>query len=175
MVRAAFEEEDEIAGEGVFGLDPLHLVILTPRGTRDVYAQCALEDELGEATAIEGVGSGSAGSVGIAELLARNSEDLLAHAGYFSASRFDRRHVQGFDQFDRTRGHRFRGLRRKDQAVRINSSLLDDLMVKNNKINEPAILNSYAKSSDLLESLRTGCDDKLVAKLHKIAEALNLK
>ena len=108
MVRATFEEKDEIAGEGVFGLDTLHLSVLTPRGARDVHAQCALEDELGEATAIEGVGSDSAGSVGIAELLSRNGEDLLAHTCYFRASRFGRSYVQSFGQFDRTLGHRLR-------------------------------------------------------------------
>ena len=108
MVRATFEEKDEIAGEGVFGLDAFHLFVLTPRGARDVHAQCALEDELGEATAIEGVGSDSAGSVGIAELLSRNGEDLLAHVGYFRASRFGRSYVQSFGQFDRTLGHRLR-------------------------------------------------------------------
>lgn len=108
MVRAAFEEEDEIAGEGVFGLDALHLLILAAGRTRDVHAKSALEDELGEATAIEAVGSGSAGSIGIAELLAGDGENLVTHTRCFRASRFGRRDVQGFGQFDRALCHRLR-------------------------------------------------------------------
>jgi len=78
MVRATFEEEDEISGAGILLLDALDLLILAARGARDIYAQCATKDELGESTAIEGVGSGRAGPIGIAKLLLGYSENFLA-------------------------------------------------------------------------------------------------
>ena len=36
VVRTAFEEENEIAGEGIFGLDPLDLLVLAAGGASDV-------------------------------------------------------------------------------------------------------------------------------------------
>ena len=63
----------------------------------------------------------------------------------------------------------------KDQEVRINQSILSEFLISRNKINDPEILNLYAKSSDLTECLRSGDFDELVAKLDKLSKELNLK
>jgi hypothetical protein len=63
----------------------------------------------------------------------------------------------------------------KDQEVRINQSLLNELIISNNKTNDPDILSLYAKSSDLIECLRSSNFDKLVTRLLKISQELNLK
>ena len=63
----------------------------------------------------------------------------------------------------------------KDQEVRINQSLLNEFIFRNNKTNDPDILSLYAKSSDLIECLRSSNFDELVTRLHKISEELNLK
>ena len=63
----------------------------------------------------------------------------------------------------------------KDQEVRINQSLLNDFLIRKNKTNDPDILNLYAKSSYLIECLRSSNFDELVTRLLKISEELNLK
>lgn len=63
----------------------------------------------------------------------------------------------------------------KDQEVRINQSLLNDFLIRKNKINDPDILNLYAKSSYLIECLRSSNFDELVTRLLKISEELKLK
>ncbi len=61
------------------------------------------------------------------------------------------------------------------QNLRTNFSYLTDLMSKQNKTNKSDILNSYAKSPDLLRLLRTGNEDEFICKLKKISETLGLK
>jgi hypothetical protein len=61
------------------------------------------------------------------------------------------------------------------QNLRTNLSYLTDLMAKHNKTNKSDILNSYAKSPDLLRLLRTGNEDEFISKLNKISETLGLK
>ena len=61
------------------------------------------------------------------------------------------------------------------QNLRTNYSYLTDLMAKHNKTNESEILNSYAKSPDLLRLLRTGNEDEFICKLNKISKTLGLK
>ena len=63
----------------------------------------------------------------------------------------------------------------KDQEVRINQSLLNDFLFRKNKTNDPDILSLYAKSSYLIECLRSSNFDELVTRLLKISEELNLK
>lgn len=60
------------------------------------------------------------------------------------------------------------------QNSRINHSFLDEWMLKNNKINDPDILNSYAQLEILLDELRSGVDTNLRAKLHKVIEELKI-
>ena len=61
------------------------------------------------------------------------------------------------------------------QNHRINYSYLTDLMSKQNKTNISDILNSYAKSPDLLQLLRTGNEEEFIRKLNQISEILGLK
>ena len=63
----------------------------------------------------------------------------------------------------------------KGQNTRINKSVLENLLIRINKINDPKILNSYAKLSDLTTYLRSNDFDGLIAQLHKLTEELNLK
>ena len=63
----------------------------------------------------------------------------------------------------------------KNQEVRINQSTLSELLVVKNKINDPEILKSYAKSNDLIDCLRRSDFDELEIKLTKILKELNLK
>lgn len=63
----------------------------------------------------------------------------------------------------------------KDQEVRINQSLLNELLSKINKTNDPNILSLYGKSIELIECLRSGNLNDLFSKLQKISDKLNLK
>ena len=63
----------------------------------------------------------------------------------------------------------------KDQNVRINHSALDKILIRNNKINDPEVLESYAKSSDLIQCLRSGDLNELITRLDKLSMELNLK
>ena len=61
------------------------------------------------------------------------------------------------------------------QNVRINMSALDELLVKLDKINDPKILRSYAKSNALAENLRSNKYDGLISRLDEITRELKLK
>ena len=60
-----------------------------------------------------------------------------------------------------------------DQKVRINKSALDKLLLDINKINDPEILFSYAKSDDLICCLRSGNYDELINRLSGIEKKIN--
>ena len=60
------------------------------------------------------------------------------------------------------------------QDTRINQSALDKLLVSFDKINDPKILESYAKLNDLTASLRSNKYDELISQLHKITKELRL-
>ena len=63
----------------------------------------------------------------------------------------------------------------RGQNLRINHSLLNETLLKNEKVNDPDILNLYAENSDLLECLRRGSIEKLATKLDEISKRLNLE
>jgi hypothetical protein len=61
------------------------------------------------------------------------------------------------------------------QDVRINISVLNELLVKLDKINDPKILGSYAKLNFLAENLRRDNHDGLISRLQEIIRELKLQ